>query len=243
MRQLFALLTVIILGCSVPVLAAGLVYDPSTGSVIKQQGNDHARSIASLTKIMTAMVVLDSGVALSETVQLDSRNVGILRPGRYSRLELLHALLINSDNAAAETLAVHHPQGRSKFIYDMNAKAKQLMMYSSRFADASGLSVFNVSTMHEVGIMIAHAGQYELIRSISTLATVEINRQQLYNTGAGLLSRVQNPVVTKTGFTNHAGFCVGIAMIYQGRELVVVVLGAPSRQTRIATVDQLIKGI
>ena len=245
MKQFFTALLVL---CSITALAtpATLVYDLSDGRIVSQQGDDAQRPIASLSKIMTAMVVLDSTAPLSELLVINSRRATTQLPQReYSRLELLHAMLIRSDNAAAETLAENHPGGRSVFMSAMNLKAADLDLPNTKFIDPSGLSVFNVSTPREVGAMFKAANQYELIRSISTLKEVQLLAQKkkrpvtFVNTNFNILSQFKDIVVSKTGFTNPAGFCMGLILNRQGHEFVVIVLGEKNKEQRAATVNRL----
>ena len=245
MKQFFTALLVL---CSITALAtpATLVYDVSNDRIVSQQGDDTQRPIASLSKIMTAMVVLDSTVLLSELLVINNRRAITHLPQReYSRLELLHALLVRSDNAAAETLAENHPGGRSVFMSAMNLKAANLNLPNTQFIDPSGLSVFNVSTLREVGAMFKAANQYELIRSISTLKEVQLLAQKkkrpvtFVNTNFNILSQFKDIVVSKTGFTNPAGFCMGVILNRQGHEFIVVVLGEKNKEQRAATVNRL----
>lgn len=245
MKQFFTALLVL---CSITALAtpATLVYDVSNDRIVSQQGDDTQRPIASLSKIMTAMVVLDSTVLLSELLVINNRRAITHLPQReYSRLELLHALLVRSDNAAAETLAENHPGGRSVFMSAMNLKAANLNLPNTQFIDPSGLSVFNVSTLREVGAMFKAANQYELIRSISTLKEVKLLAQKkkrpvtFVNTNFNILSQFKDIVVSKTGFTNPAGFCMGVILKRQGHEFIVVVLGEKNKEQRAATVNRL----
>jgi len=229
---------------------ATLVYDMSSGRIVSQQGDDTQRPIASLSKIMTAMVVLDSTTSLSELLTINNRRVATQLPQReYSRLELLHAMLIQSDNAAAETLAENHPGGRSVFMSAMNSKAAAIDMPNTQFIDPSGLSVFNVSTTREVGVMFVAANQYELIRSISTLKEVQLPAQKkkravsFVNTNFNILTQFKDIVVSKTGFTNSAGFCMGLILNRQGHEFVVVVLGEKNKAHRAATVNRLMNAL
>lgn len=245
MKQFFTALLVL---CSITALAtpATLVYDVSNDRIVSQQGDDTQRPIASLSKIMTAMVVLDSTAPLSELLVINNRRAITHLPQReYSRLELLHAMLIRSDNAAAETLAEHHPGGRSVFMSAMNLKAANLNLPNTQFIDPSGLSVFNVSTLREVGAMFNAANQYELIRSISTLKEVQLLAQKkkrpvtFVNTNFNILSQFKDIVVSKTGFTNPAGFCMGVILNRQGHEFIVIVLGEKNKEQRAATVNRL----
>lgn len=219
------------------------IYDPEHNQILQQQGEDRPRSIASLTKLMTAMVVLNSGQSRSDLLPLSTHQASVLPPKQYSRLELLHALLVHSDNAAAETLAEHYPGGRYQFVRDMNRRAEILGMKNTKFVDPSGLGVFNISTLKEVSVMLAESRKYELIRTISTLPSVQLRQHWLPNTSSSLLTRLKNVVVSKTGFTNHAGFCAGMVVMHRGRELVLVVLGEPTKQQRVQAMDQLVRNI
>lgn len=249
MKQFFvAFLAVISL--SVHATPATLVYNVSDDRIVSQQGDDTPRPIASLSKIMTAMVILDSSASLSELFVINNRRANTRLPQReYSRLELLHAMLVRSDNAAAETLAENYPGGRSVFMFMMNAKAANLNLPNTQFNDPSGLSVFNVSTLREVKEMFKAALQYDLIRSISTLKEVQLPAQKkkhavnLVNTNFNTLSRFKDIVVSKTGFTNPAGFCMGLILNRQGHEFVVVVLGEKNKAQREATVNRLMNAL
>jgi D-alanyl-D-alanine endopeptidase (penicillin-binding protein 7) len=167
----------------------------------------------------------------------------------YSRLELLHAMLVKSDNAAAETLAENHPGGRSVFMLAMNTKAAELDLPNTQFNDPSGLSVFNVSTLQEVGVMFKAANQYELIRSISTMKELQFPAQKkkravsLVNTNYTVLTQFKDIVVSKTGFTNPAGFCMGLILNRQGHEFIVIVLGEKNKNQRTATVTRLMQNL
>jgi len=245
MKQFFTALLVLF-SISVQATPATLVYDLSVNRIVSQQGDDTQRPIASLSKIMTAMVVLDSTASLSELLAINNRRATTHLPRReYSRLELLHAMLVRSDNAAAETLAESHPGGRSVFMLAMNLKARDLNMTNTQFNDPSGLSVFNVSTPQEVGAMFKAANQYELIRSITTLKEVQLPAQKkkraviFVNTNFNILTQFKDIVVSKTGFTNPAGFCMGLILNRQGHEFVVVVLGEKNKEQRAATVNRL----
>jgi D-alanyl-D-alanine endopeptidase (penicillin-binding protein 7) len=222
----------------------------SDDRIVSQQGDDAQRPIASLSKIMTAMVVLDSTASLNELLVIDNRRANTRLPRReYSRLELLHAMLVRSDNAAAETLAENHPGGRSVFMFMMNAKATELDLPNTQFNDPSGLSVFNVSTPREVKEMFKASLQYDLIRSISTLKEVRLSAPKkkhavsLINTNFNTLSQFKDIVVSKTGFKNPAGFCMGLILNRQGHEFIVVVLGEKNKAQRAATVNRLMQNL
>lgn len=226
---------------------ASLVYDMSNDLVVSQEGEDVQRPIASITKLMTAMVVLDNGADMHESVTVN-RRVGTSLPKKeYTRLELLHALLVRSDNAAAETLAENYPGGRSAFVWAMNNKSQSLGLDNTRFVDPSGLGVFNVSTMREITVMLKKANSYELIRDISTQHEIKLpadNRSRwvkFFNTNYMALTRFSNIVISKTGFTNPAGFCVAMVMNQGGRNVAVIVLGEKNKTQRSNTIDRIVR--
>lgn len=226
---------------------AALVYDLSTDRVVGQEGDDVQRPIASITKLMTAMVVLDSGVDMDESITV-IRRVGTALPKKeYTRMELLHALLVRSDNAAAETLAEHHPGGRSKFVWTMNNKASVMGLEKTQFVDPSGLGVFNVSTLKDVGIMLKNANSYEVVRTISTQTEIKLptnNRTRwvkFFNTNHTTLTQFKNILVSKTGFTNPAGWCVAMVMNQSGRDVAVIVLGEKNKAQRTNTINRMVQ--
>jgi D-alanyl-D-alanine endopeptidase (penicillin-binding protein 7) len=169
----------------------------------------------------------------------------------YTRGELFHMLLIKSDNAAAETLANDYPGGRKSFIRDMNIRAMMLTMYSTKFDDPSGLSPHNVSTASDVTQMVIAASNFGEIRDISTknTATIEIDGRRksrvtiLHNTNHAILSQVSGVQVSKTGYTNPAGFCVAILVHKQNGDKdyheVIVVMGARNPSQRVDTVKKV----
>jgi D-alanyl-D-alanine endopeptidase (penicillin-binding protein 7) len=204
------------------------------------------RPIASLTKLMTAMVVLDSTDRLEEPLLIIRKVSTTLPFSHYTRLELLNAMLVKSDNAAAETLAENYSGGRTAFLTAMNNLSRDLGMTNTSFEDPTGLSKNNVSTPSEVGRMLLAANRYALIRSISTQTqtTVHVPRSRslgLTNTNFNILSKFKDIAVSKTGFTNPAGFCLGLVVNQGYRDIVIVVLGEPNKQRRAATVDRIMR--
>jgi len=143
-----------------------LLYNLSQDRTVMSRDADRLRSIASITKIMTAMVALDYDKDLSRRLQLN-RSVGTKLPRQeYTREQLLKAMLINSDNAAAETIAEDYPGGRSAFIARMNMTADAWGMKDTNFIDPSGLGVFNVSTVRDVANMMTTATGYWFITEV-----------------------------------------------------------------------------
>lgn len=223
-----------------------LVYNVSQGRVEHSRDADKTRSIASLTKLMTAMVTLDYDSNLDRRLSLSKLVPGRLPPQIYTRAQLLKAMLINSDNAAAETLAQDYPGGRTAFISKMNSRARDLGLASTHFADASGLGVFNVSTAHDMANLVILAMQYPLIQQVSTvpqttieLATKRRQTVQLTHTSGPLLMTFDNVLVSKTGMTNAAGWCVVMLVEQNNEKYSLVVLGSPTKTQRLETLKSI----
>jgi D-alanyl-D-alanine endopeptidase (penicillin-binding protein 7) len=229
-----------------------MITDVTDGKILCATNAEEVRAMASITKLMTAMIALDDDDDMSHKIML-SRNSGSRLPVReYTREELLHALLVKSDNGAAETLARNYPGGREAFLNRMNLRAKTIGMKDTYFDDPSGLSSKNVSTAHDITIMIIAASFYEHIRNISTkksaYITTESKRKQrtvvLNNTNRLILSQIDGVKVSKTGYTNPAGFCVAIMVekIINNEKhyQVYVVMGAKNSKQRANEVKRLV---
>ena len=229
-----------------------MVTDVTTDTIVRGYNIDKVRGLASMTKLMTAMVALDYDLDMNRKLQLSTLTGSHLPKREYTRGELFHALLIKSDNAAAETLAADYPGGRSKFIRDMNLRAEMMGMYDTHFDDPSGLSSGNVSTASNVTQMVIAAGYYRQIREISTKKTAtiltQVKRKErilvLHNTNTAILSQIDGVQVSKTGFTNPAGFCVAILVekIRNDRTYyeAIVVMGAKNPSQRVDTVKKVV---
>ena len=232
-----------------------LVTDVTTNSIVRAQNIDQIRGLASITKLMTAMVSLDSNTDMNKLLPLSKLTHTRAPVRQYTRRELFHLLLIKSDNAAAETLAADYEGGRSKFIRDMNIRAEMMGMYGTHFDDPSGLSVGNVSTASDVTTMVESAAHYPLIREISTkkdtviLTQIKSKTQHLFihNTNHVILNSVDGIQLSKTGFTNPAGFCVAILIQREINEethhRIVVVMGAKNPIQRADTVKRIINHV
>lgn len=223
------------------------VYNHTRDEIVVGLNTHEQRPIASLTKIMTAMVYLDYHRYLNTKIKLITPVPSLLPRQQYSRQDLLAAMLVRSDNAAAETLAADYPGGREAFVRAMNAKARALRMPSTHFVDPSGLSRGNISSAGDLNQLLIAASGYDFIRraSIQKQATFEvyygqqIRRIELPNTNRTLLFEFDNIVVSKTGFTTPAGWCVGM-VVEQGRDVyVIVVLGSRTKALRYATAKEL----
>ena len=229
-----------------------MVTDITTDTIIRGYNIDKVRGLASMTKLMTAMIALDHDLNMNRKLQLSKLAGSHLPKREYTRGELFHALLIRSDNAAAETLAADYPGGREKFIRDMNLRAETMGMYDTHFDDPSGLSSGNVSTASNVTQMVVAAGYYRHIREISTKKTAtiltQVKRKEriliLHNTNTAILSQIDGIQVSKTGYTNPAGFCVALLVEKnindQTHYQVIVVMGARNPTQRVDTVKKVV---
>jgi D-alanyl-D-alanine endopeptidase (penicillin-binding protein 7) len=224
-----------------------LLYNLSQDRIVMSRDADRLRSIASITKIMTAMVALDYDKDLSRRLQL-SRSVRSNLPRQeYTREQLLKAMLINSDNAAAETIAEDYPGGRSAFIARMNMQADIWGMKDTNFVDPSGLGVFNVSTVRDVANMMVTASEYWFITEasgqkqavIDTKYKKKVRTINLPHTSGPLLFTFDSVLVSKTGLTSSAGWCVGMVVEQNSQKYVVVVLGSRNKRERLETVKNI----
>lgn len=232
--------------------AAVAVVDAQTGQVIYDKNIDSTRSIASVTKMMTAMVVLDSNQDLRDEITISSSDlVGAkqastrLRAGdRLSRSEFMLMMLMKSENPAAKALASNYFGGYSAFINAMNQKAQSLGMYQTRFSDASGLDPRNVSSANDLVKMmreIATNPRYQTIRNFSTTPSYDFYITN-YSSGSRTYSAANTSTLvrsgnyplgaSKTGFIREAGYCVVMEAHVNGRPSIIVLLGAGASQSR-----------
>jgi D-alanyl-D-alanine endopeptidase (penicillin-binding protein 7) len=223
------------------------LYNLSTGQTIIAENTYEIRPIASITKLMTAMVAIDYSNDLSKQLKINKKLKSHLPLKEHARLEVLTAMLIRSDNSAAETIAEDYPGGREGFMRAMNQKARDLNMPNTKFLDPSGLSVFNVSVAEEVAIMVNEASKYDLIRQLTTTkeTTVDVPYKKkvrtttIVNTNRHVLAEFTSIVTGKTGLTTAAGWCLGMAVENKDQKYLLVVLGSKSKQARLQTVEQL----
>ena len=225
---------------------AALVMDAQTGEVLYSKNSNMSVPIASITKLMTAVITADARLNMSEEItlqQIDFAGAGgknsssTLKVGdTMNRAELLLFALMKSENPAAAALARTYPSGRSAFIAAMNAKAKQLGMTSTRYAESTGLDPHNVSSARDLGILVSAASQYGLIRQFSTTPTYDFNLGyrvlKSNNTNALVRNGGWNINLSKTGYIGEAGRCVVMHATVNSRPAVVVLLGASTSQAR-----------
>ncbi len=234
------------LGEQVPEVraAAAIIYNPETNQVLWESNAQDQRSIASITKVMTAVVFLESGVPLTTPVTVERGDVyrastTYLRKGyQVTAEDLLHLLLIGSDNAAARALARISPYGATGFVDQMNAQAAGLGLESTHYADTSGLLAANVSSAYDMARLIAYASADERIGSImrkSTHTLVAGKRTINVSSTNQLVKSGEFDVLGgKTGFISRSGYCLATLMRLpqSGQQVAVVILGARSNSGR-----------
>jgi D-alanyl-D-alanine endopeptidase (penicillin-binding protein 7) len=214
------------------------LYNITKDEIVKAYNHNHSMPIASITKLMTAMIALDNDTDLDRKIIVSAGSK--LGAGWHTRRDVLTAMLVRSDNYAAESLAQDFPGGRRAFVSAMNQRAESIGMQNTRFGDPSGLSSSNVSTASSIGTMVMVASMYPFIveTSVKKHVLFEVNRKRkirtiaLDNTNRPLLFEFDQIKVSKTGFTNPAGWCVGMLVKSKNQEFIVVILNARSKQDR-----------
>ncbi|MFQ1915456.1 D-alanyl-D-alanine endopeptidase [Aeromonas veronii] len=235
--------------------SSALVVDVKTGKTLYQKNATKVRPIASLTKLMTALVVLDAKQNLNQTITVDKNDLdrvkhthSRIRMGtKVTRRDALHLALMSSENRMASALARHYPGGRSAFVRAMNNKARQLGMRNTHFYDSTGLSTRNVSTAQDLGKLAAAAYRQPLIRQF----TQDANREMRFSAPAySLMFNNTNPLVknpdwdvrlSKTGFTDEAGRCLVMRAKPDSRELAIVLLNSVGKRTPIGDANRIRK--
>lgn len=232
--------------------AAAIIQDEETGEILYGKNASAVAPIASITKLMTAMVVLDAGLDLNEILTISAEDMDSLR-GTHSRLkpgaslsrdELLRVALMASENRAAAALGrTTYPGGIEAFTRAMNLKAQMLGMNDSRFEDATGLSSANVSSADDLVKLVRAAHQYDLIRSYTTMTGHEVHvagRPLAYhNTNRLVANGSWNIGLSKTGFTNDAGRCLVLQARLAERQVIIVLLDSWGKLTRIADANRI----
>ena len=229
---------------------AAIVYNPVTQQVLYEENAQDSRSIASITKVMTAVVFLEHALDLAQPVTIERSDVRAAST-TYLRandvvtpLDLLHLLLIGSDNAAARALARVSPFGAAGFIERMNQKAQELGLSNTRYADPSGLLAANVSSAYDMARLISFASGDERIATImrksheqipTARRTIHVNSTNKLLFGGDIDVRGG-----KTGFTSKSGYCLATLLkVPHGDPVAVVVLGARSSASRFLETKHL----
>ncbi len=242
-------------GALVPDLhaAAAIIYNPETHQVIWEENSQDKRSIASITKVMTAVVFVESEPDMAQVVAIDrsdtlAASVTHLRSGyEVSIRDLFHLLLISSDNGAARALARVSPWGPAGFVARMNEKATELGLESTTYADPSGLDASNVSSAYDMARLIAYAAGddriSEVMRKPEYTLTLGGHPLTIHSTNQ-LLNRAEmegSVLGGKTGFIGRSGYCLAtlLKMPQVDQPVAVVVLGARTNAARFTEVRNL----
>jgi D-alanyl-D-alanine endopeptidase (penicillin-binding protein 7) len=220
-----------------PLTAQAWLVADSNGKILEGSNMSEIRSIASITKLMTAMVVLDSGQSMSEIIPKKLYNKLLTRE------ILIDLAIVKSDNNAAKLLCDYYPGGYNNCIEAMNAKAMSLQMNNSTFTDPTGRMHTNVSTAHDLIKLVFAASTYPLIVTASNMDAVRwsIGKKktaEFRNTNS-LVGHGYKFLVSKTGFINKAGGCIVMMMDTSNGIRTVVLLGSKNTKTRIPEAKML----
>lgn len=231
--------------------ATALVMDQSTGAILFEKNPGAVMPIASITKLMTAMVALDAQPNMEEMLSISDEDVDTLR-GTRSRLrvgtplpreDMLHLALMSSENRAASALSRYYPGGREAFIAAMNFKAQELGLNQTHFKDPTGLTASNVSSARDLVKMVAAAHQYPLIRKFTTSTEYQVEvhgRPQLFrNTNSLVKSASWDIGLSKTGFINEAGKCLVMQAWLNKKPTIIVLLDSLGKTTRIGDANRI----
>lgn len=234
---------------------AVVVFDPQEDRIIYDKNSENIMPIASITKLMTAMVILEAQLPLHEEIRIDSADIDTLKNTRsrlkvgdhFSRRDLLRLALMSSENRAAAALGRTYPGGMDAFVKAMNIKALLLGMDHSHFVEPTGLSSGNVSTALDLARLVEAAYRYDIIRDYSTTekhvvtATNRKNNLQYINTNGLVRGGNWKIGISKTGFINEAGRCLVMQAKIKDRSVVIVLLNSWGKNTRIGDANRVKK--
>jgi len=224
--------------------SAILILDPTTRKVLYQKNASMVMPIASVTKLMTALVVIDAGQDMGGVLSISDADVDRLKYSssrlrigtRLTRASMLHIALMSSENRAASALGRHYPGGTARFVAAMNTKARLLGMRNTRFVEPTGLSSANVSTPEDLAKLVVAAQQQPLIRKYSTDRGYTIaqgrHRTAYRNSNRLIASSGWQIGMQKTGYISEAGRCMVLHAVVKGRAVVMVFLDAHGKFSR-----------
>ena len=233
--------------------ANALVFDAAAQRPVYAKAADEVTPIASLTKLMTAMVMLDAAQPDDELIAIQNEDFDFLKGSRsrlrmgtmLPRRELLRLALMSSENRAASALARHYPGGTPMFVAAMNAKAAALQMTRTHYADPTGLSADNVSTANDLARLVQAAATYPLIREFSTTPAHFVELQPtgrwltFNNSNALVKSQAWDIQLQKTGYIREAGRCLVMLTTISARPFVIVLLDSNGKYTRLGDAQRV----
>jgi D-alanyl-D-alanine carboxypeptidase len=217
---------------SMPITATSWLVADGTGKIIDGANTTQVRSIASISKLMTAMIVLDADQDLDEYIK------------PYTRRELLQLAIVHSDNRATDVLCNSYPGGRTECIRALNTKVRSLKLPNTRFIDPTGLSVFNVSTAEELVQLVLESSKYPEIVVASKMTEVKIRLKKkwlIFRNTNPIIGKRHDFIVSKTGYIRASGGCIVMMLDTDVGRRVVVVLGSKNTHTRIPEAEFIAK--
>jgi D-alanyl-D-alanine endopeptidase (penicillin-binding protein 7) len=230
-----------------------LVLDASANAPVYAKAANEVTPIASLTKLMTAIVTLDAGLPLDDAIAIDTDDFDYLK-GTRSRLrmgaelprrEMLRLALMASENRAAASLARNYPGGTDAFVAVMNGKARALGMTRTHYADPTGLSARNVSTARDLALLVSAAAEYPLIREFSTTPSHYVEVQStgqllgFNNTNRLVANTGWDILLSKTGYIREAGKCLVMLATIASKPFVIVLLDSAGKYTRLGDAERV----
>jgi D-alanyl-D-alanine endopeptidase (penicillin-binding protein 7) len=231
--------------------SVALVLDQETSEVLFSKNADAVLPIASLTKLMTALVVVEAGLPLDEVLEVTEADIDTEKGSRshlsvgtrLTRGEMLHLALMSSENRAANALGRHYPGGLPAFVEVMNRKAQGLGMRDTRYIEPTGLSSRNQSSAPDLARLVNAASAYPLIRELSTSPEhrVAVGRRtlQFRNTNGLVRSKAWDIGLQKTGYIVEAGRCLVMQASMAGRKLIMVFLDSTGKYSRIGDAERV----
>jgi D-alanyl-D-alanine endopeptidase (penicillin-binding protein 7) len=231
--------------------AAVLVVDQDTNEVLLSKNPDAVLPIASITKLMTALVVADAQQSLDEVLTITAEDVDTEKGSRsrlqlgtqLTRSEMLNLALMASENRAANALGRHYPGGAAAFVEAMNAKARALGMLHTRYVEPTGLSSRNQSNATDLAILVREAGKNDLIRRLSTTLETQVavgaRALQFRNTNSLVRNSEWEIALQKTGYITEAGRCVVMQAHVAGRRLIMVLLDSAGKFSRVGDAERI----
>jgi D-alanyl-D-alanine endopeptidase (penicillin-binding protein 7) len=235
--------------------AGVLVLDPTTGQTLYSKNADEVTPIASITKLMTAMVVLDAKLPLEEPVQITTEDIDLLKNTKsrlpigshFRRDDLMRLALMASDNRAASALGRNFPGGLDAFVEAMNKKSQELGLTHTRFVDSSGLAPGNVSSAGDLGKLVVAASSYDLIREYSTTEAVNVTlpdskrKLSFVNTNRLVRGSEWQIGLSKTGYISESGLCLVMQAMIANQPVVIVLLDSWGKLTRVGDANRIKK--
>jgi serine-type D-Ala-D-Ala endopeptidase (penicillin-binding protein 7) len=234
---------------------AALVLDQETHEVLYSKNPEAVLPIASLSKLMTALVISEANQPLDEVLEITTDDIDTekntssrLKPGTHlTRGVMLHLALMASENRAANALGRNYPGGLVAFVAAMNAKAKELGMLDTHYVEPTGLSSQNKSSARDLAVLVNAAHQVPLLREYSTTPSldVELGRRQVqfHTTDRLVANKTWDIGLQKTGFINEAGQCLVMQAQMAGRKLIMVLLDSAGKYSRIADAERIRKWV